>query len=84
MPSGRNITDGPDYANVDFGVFKEFTLLSRKDTPLNMEFRWQAYNILNHTNFAQPNSTVSSPVFGRITATVSDPRDMEFTLKFKF
>jgi outer membrane receptor protein involved in Fe transport len=83
-PTGRNIVDGPSYANVDFGLFKEFTLTPRRDKPLNMEFRWQAYNLFNHTNFAQPNSTVSSPVFGRITATVSDPRDMEFTLKFKF
>ncbi|MEI9979594.1 MAG: carboxypeptidase-like regulatory domain-containing protein [Edaphobacter sp.] len=58
---------GPDYIDTDFSLIKTI--------PLHWEggkfsFGVQAYNILNHPNFSNPNTTnISSSTFGTITAT---------------
>jgi hypothetical protein len=80
----RNTFNGPAYKSVDFAVGKTFTLLPRRDQPLNLEFRAQAYNLFNRANFAQPNTTVSSPAFGKITNTVTGARNLEVALKLTF
>jgi hypothetical protein len=33
----------------------------------------QAYNVLNHPNFANPSGTLSSGAFGEITSTLGPP-----------
>ena len=81
---GRNIADGPSYKSVDFSLSKKFGLLQSRDHPVNLEFRAQAYNLFSRVNFAQPNTTVSSPAFGRITSTVSPARNLELALKLTF
>jgi hypothetical protein len=48
--SGRNSLAGPGLAQLDLTLSKRFALTER----FNMEFRAEAYNILNHTNFANP------------------------------
>lgn len=46
------------------------------------------FNILNHSNFASPNTTVfSGTAFnasGLITSTANTPRQIQFTLKLMF
>jgi len=58
------------------GFFSVATQLS-KTVPIKEAFRFQlgasAYNLLNHTNLAVPNSNVGGTGFGLITSTVSSP-----------
>ncbi len=76
---------GPPLQNVDLSLFKSFPFGETR----RIEFRAEAFNALNHPNFANPNSAYSAStgaVFGRVTATLPNttPRDMQLALKFYF
>jgi Carboxypeptidase regulatory-like domain len=47
---GRNSLIGPNFRQFDFSIFKDTKITER----LNMQLRFEAYNILNHPNFANP------------------------------
>jgi outer membrane receptor protein involved in Fe transport len=47
---GRNSLLGPNFRQFDFSLFKNTAITER----LKMELRFEAYNILNHPNFANP------------------------------
>ncbi len=83
--SGRNSLRGPGYQVVDLGLHKTFTLTSS----LRTQFRLEAFNALNHTNFNLPEGNRSSGNFGRITGASaagggSDPRILQLALRFWF
>jgi hypothetical protein len=49
------------------------------------EFRTEFFNLFNWTNFANPNNNIAVPAtFGRITATSSGPRVIQFAFKVNF
>lgn len=48
--SGRNSLTGPNLSQLDLTMSKRFFVTERA----NVEFRAEVYNILNHTNFANP------------------------------
>jgi hypothetical protein len=48
--------------------------------PTRFEFRFEAFNLLNRTNFRAPNGNRSSAGFGTITSTF-DPRQLQFGFK---
>jgi hypothetical protein len=50
---------------------------------LNLQFRAEAFNLFNHTNFDNPVSVLNSPLFGRLT-TAEPPRVLQFALRFNF
>ena len=52
----RNPLHGPGYRHVDFSVFKAFPVY-REST---LEFRAECFNITNVTNFANPNTGITS------------------------
>jgi hypothetical protein len=47
---GRNSLLGPHFRQLDFSLFKNTQLTER----LKLELRFEAYNLLNHPNFANP------------------------------
>jgi hypothetical protein len=47
---GRNSLLGPHYRQFDFSLYKNTKLTER----LNMQLRFEAYNLFNHPNFASP------------------------------
>jgi hypothetical protein len=47
---GRNALLGPHFRQFDFSIYKKTQLTER----LNMELRFESYNLLNHPNFANP------------------------------
>lgn len=65
--SGRNTLRGPNYWNLDSGLMKNFKLAER----FNLQFRAEAFNVLNHPNFENPrnstggSSSVTSGAFGQ-------------------
>jgi len=77
--AGRNIVQGPGYANWDFSAMKNFRLAESKQ----LQFRAEFFNILNHTNFRLPDSDISSPTFNHILA-AQPPRLVQFALKFVY
>ena len=89
--AGRNSLIGPRLSDLDFSMMKNTRLSSAKDN-LNLQFRAELYNILNHSNFSPPiaNRTVftaaGAPVgtAGNITTTVTTNRQIQFGLKLIF
>ncbi len=72
----RNSVRGYDYWDVDMGLSKEFALTERS----HLELRAESFNLFNHTNFSDPNTSVpntGAPLvpgqtggFGVITSTL--------------
>lgn len=77
--AGRNISRGFAFYQVDLGVSKNFTLTER----FHLQFRAEAFNVLNKANFTAPNANISSAAFGTITSTY-DPRKLQLALKLQF
>ncbi|MBO0858207.1 MAG: TonB-dependent receptor [Chloracidobacterium sp.] len=77
--SPRNFIRGPGFANVDFGLIKEFPLKEKVTT----QFRAEFFNLFNHPNFSNPVSNLNSSNFGSITSARS-PRILQFALKLSF
>lgn len=77
--AGRNIVDGPGYANVNFSLLKNIGLTES----LKLQFRAEAFNLFNRVNFDLPDNFVGSPSFGSIRSAQS-PRHIQFGLKLLF
>ena len=71
----RNSLRGPGYADVDFSLLKEILSEHR----VHGQFQAEAYNLFNHTNLANPTSSVSSGTFGQITSTSSSTGTVNMT-----
>jgi hypothetical protein len=73
--------DGPGYWNLDMGFIKRTNITER----VNIEFRAEIFNVLNHTNFFISGETqdINSQSFGQLTGTF-DPRILQFALKLNF
>jgi Carboxypeptidase regulatory-like domain/TonB dependent receptor-like, beta-barrel/TonB-dependent Receptor Plug Domain len=85
--AGRNILIGPNNWNLDFSLLKDTRLTER----FSLQFRAEAFNILNHPNFANPASGIFTSLTGardanagQITSTASDPRQIQLALKLLF
>jgi hypothetical protein len=89
LPGARS----PGFSNVDSSLTKEFHLTEAR----YFQFRWEVFNTLNHQNLGLPNTSFCLPPnedgstdrvhqagcqFGRITNIQTDPRSMQFALKF--
>jgi hypothetical protein len=68
--SGRNQYYGPGLQNFDLSLAKNFPLFARLGEQTKLQFRTDFFNILNHTNFANPVGNMSNANFGKITQTV--------------
>ncbi|HEX4170771.1 MAG TPA: carboxypeptidase regulatory-like domain-containing protein [Bryobacteraceae bacterium] len=77
--AGRNILIGPGTFNIDFAAHKVFALTER----MNLQFRAEFFNFLNHAQFNQPDTTLADSTFGQIT-TARDPRIIQGALKLTF
>lgn len=77
--AGRNILGGPSYHTVNVSLLKN-TPLSES---LTLQFRAEAFNLLNRVNFDLPDIFLGSPTFGRILSAQS-PRQIQFGLKLVF
>jgi hypothetical protein len=65
---GRNAFRGPGYFNTDLSLRKNFKLNER----LSLQIGANAYNVLNHPNFANPVANTADPSqFGQILSTVT-------------
>jgi Carboxypeptidase regulatory-like domain len=81
---GRNVLVGPSLEQVDLSLAKRWSLNER----LALQFRGEAFNVLNHTNLNTPNPVVyaaatggPSPTAGVITSTATSSRQVQLGLK---
>jgi hypothetical protein len=70
---------GPGLVDFDMAVYKDFHLTERH----KLEFRAEAFNVFNHTNFSTVSTNVGSGTYGRLTA-ARDPRIFELALRYQF
>jgi len=75
----RGAVIGPGLWRYDMALSKETHIFER----LNMQFRVEAFNLFNHTNFSTVNTTLTSSLYGRVTGT-RDPRILQLSSKFVF
>ncbi|HKS71851.1 MAG TPA: carboxypeptidase regulatory-like domain-containing protein [Terriglobales bacterium] len=80
--SGRNTLIGPDTNDFDLSLGKTFPIREA----MNVEFRGEFFNVLNHPNFAQPDNVLTDGpgAFGVVTSTGLDNREIQLALKFNF
>jgi len=76
---GKGALRGPGYVNWDASLFKNFGATDH----FHAQFRAEFFNMLNHTNLADPVSTINSGGFGAILA-AGDPRIGQLGLKLIF
>ena len=78
--SGRGILRGDHQWNVDFSIFKRFDVNGSS----TLEFRAEAFNLLNSVYFDLPNTAVDTATGGRVTGTSNTARQLQFGLKYIF
>ena len=87
---GRNTLVGPRFVSFDMGLAKN----TRVGETMNLELRFEAFNLFNHPNFGLPNQSIFSgvgpgnvgivnPTAGQITTTVGTSRQLQVALKFR-
>ena len=89
--SGRNSVPGPGLTSFDFSLFKN-NYIPRISEAFNVQFRFEAFNVLNHPNFQPPidNSALfdakGNPVSGAgaIDLTSTTSRQLQLGLKVIF
>ncbi|MDZ4799718.1 MAG: hypothetical protein SGI92_16290 [Bryobacteraceae bacterium] len=58
--AGRNLIQGPGEVNFDLAVYKSF----RVREGIRVQFRAEAFNLMNTPNFGVPNGQVGNPGSG--------------------
>jgi outer membrane receptor protein involved in Fe transport len=77
--SGRNAFRGPANWNLDFSVFRAFPVGRYR-----LEFRAEAANVFNHTQWGNPITGITNLNFMRIRSLARDPRRVQLGLRFAF
>ena len=78
---GRNTMYGPPLKQLDFSTFRNFGLKEN----MNLQFRAEFFNILNHPNFGFPGVDLGTATFGVISDTGNYlARNIQFALKLTF
>ncbi len=93
--AGRNAIVGPGIVAVDAEVHKQFRMPYKEGHVL--QFRFEAFNVLNHPNWAMPNlnvlagaaqtgmaSTAAHQGFGVVSGTSTSMRQVQLGLKYSF
>jgi hypothetical protein len=76
---GRNTLTLPRRVNFDFGLFKRFSIGEKT----GFDFRWENFNLFNHTQFNAINAGFGPGNFLHLT-NAHDSRRMQFGLRFYF
>jgi hypothetical protein len=83
---GRNTIFGPSFKQIDFSLLKDMKIRER----FKLEYRAEFFNIFNHPNFDQPNTTFGTSNFGKIfntfgrTLGLGTSRQIQMALRLTF
>jgi hypothetical protein len=80
--AGRTFGEGPGAASLDASLLKDFGVTEKSI----LQVRVEALNVLNHANFANPDTRQGSATFGQITSLASgnQARILQLGLHYKF
>ena len=85
--ASRNVLRGQGYAGLDLGLSKRWHFTERQ----SMQFTWQVFNVLNLVRFnaqglgSAVTSIEQSPTqFGTYSSLLTQPRVMQFALRYEF
>jgi hypothetical protein len=87
LPGGsgsRNVIRGAGFAGLDLGLAKVWRLPRERQT---LQFRWEVFNVPNLVRFnvqASPPSLLETGSFGAYTGLLTQPRTMQFALRYEF
>ena len=76
---GRNTFVGPGYWDADISLLRNFGFSER----FRLQFRAEAFNVFNHTNFLIGENRLNTPNFRQAGGT-APPRNLQFGLKLSF
>jgi hypothetical protein len=77
--AGNDSLEGPGAVNVDVALSRDFAIRER----MHFEFRFEAFNLMNHPNFSNPDNVLSDSTFGQIQSDAG-PRILQFAARFHF
>jgi hypothetical protein len=75
----RNIIHGPGTIQWDMALGRQFSMRER----FKMDLRAEFFNFMNHANWSNPATAITSATFGQVT-TFGSPRVIQMALKFRF
>ena len=85
--ASRNVLRGQGYAGLDMGLSKRWRILESQ----SIQFSWQTFNVLNQVRFnaqgvgsAVTSIEQSPPQFGTYSSLLTQPRVMQFALRYEF
>ena len=70
---------GPWQLNENLSVARNFAIQKAR-----LEFRLEAFNLFNRVLWGNPDSTITSPNFGKVTGLANLPRQMQLGLRLEF
>jgi hypothetical protein len=70
---------GPGYYGIDTVLARRFPLTER----IALQFRGEAFNLMNRTQFNNPVTAFGDPAFGRITSSYGE-RQIQLAVKVLF
>jgi hypothetical protein len=77
---GYDTVRGPGFKRMNLSVFRSLPFGDKR-----VELRVETFNLFNWVNYDFPGMNVSAPAsFGKISASVDAPREMQFAVKFYF
>lgn len=77
--SSLGLITGPGMINFDMALYKDFPIVRDH----KVQFRGEAFNVFNHTNFSTIAAQYGKSTFGNATA-ARDPRIFELVLRYEF
>jgi hypothetical protein len=85
----RNVIRGDGFFGIDLGISKRWTMPWKESQSL--QFRWETFNITNSVRFDVQSSLLSSALtlgsggsFGNYSGLLTNPRIMQFALRYEF
>jgi hypothetical protein len=81
----RNVIRGPGFAGLDMGLSKRWKMPYAESH--SVQLRWEVFNVLNLTRFdvqSVTNNLDAGPAFGNFSGLLTNPRVMQFALRYEF
>ena len=77
---GIGTVTGPGINSVDLSLVKSMRVTERT----RLQFRAEAFNAFNHLIMGDPVTEFGNPLFGQVTSTRLDNRELQFALRLEF
>ncbi len=77
---GKNVYSGPGSVTFDSAAFRTFPIHESVD----LQFRIDAFNVLNHPTFNNPDANLTDSTFGKVVTPAAGPRGLQLAATIQF